>query len=52
MAEGDGAIMFDTRIKEDCRLNTFLKVLIEEKADNWKKIAAGIKGKDGFNRIF
>lgn len=45
MAEGDGAIMFDTRIKEDCNLNTFLKVLIEEKADNWGKIATGINGK-------
>lgn len=45
LTEGDGSIMFDTRMKQDCSLNTFFQVLTQTKAESWNKIASVMSGK-------
>ena len=45
IADGDGSIMFDARIKEDCYIDSLLDALTRIKADNWSKIKSAFNGK-------
>ena len=38
MADGDGAIMFDTRIKDDCAISNLFDILLRNKPEKWSKI--------------
>lgn len=46
MATGNGAIMFDTRIMEDCHIDNLLGKLIEPHKDKWEHIIPLIKGRN------
>lgn len=45
-ADDDGSIMFDTRIKEDCTIDSLLNALTKDKTDKWAKIQTAINGKN------
>lgn len=45
LADGDGSIMFDTRIVADSDINALLATLMEKKSDKWQKIKENIQGK-------
>ena len=45
IAEGDGSIMFDARIKEDCNIDSLLHSLVSIKSDKWLKIKSTLTGK-------
>lgn len=45
ISDGDGSVMFETRIKDDAYLDSFLDYLIKDYTSNWDKISADINGK-------
>lgn len=45
IADGDGSIMFDGHIKEDCDLDSLLHSLISIKSNKWAKIKSALTGK-------
>lgn len=45
IADGDGSIMFDARIKEDSSIDSLLHALTRIKADKWSKIKSEFDGK-------
>ena len=45
IADGDGSIMFDARIKEDCDIYSLLNSLVGIKSDKWSKIRSALTGK-------
>ena len=45
IAEGNGSIMFDARIKEDSNLDSLLHSLVSIKSDKWLKMKSAFRGK-------
>ena len=45
IADGDGTIMFDARIKEDCDIHTLFESLMRIKTEKWSKIRTAFYGK-------
>ena len=46
ITEGDGAIMFDTRIKEDSTINGLFNTLLHNNSDKWSRIEKQFANKD------
>lgn len=44
--DGEGTVMFDTRIKEDTYLNSFYHSLTKNKTNYWNRIIAGLNSKN------
>ena len=45
ISDGDGSVMFDTRLKDDSNLSTLVETLMREKSEKWQKIMAAMSGK-------
>ena len=46
ISDGEGTIMFDTRIKEDSCLNSLYHSLTKDKTNYWNRIIGGLNGKN------